>query len=116
MQREVEESGGPEKVDGDSQGGGDEGIERGTGHEDGKGSLRHEEMLEGARVAGFLQAVVKRVHRGVEVVEEDETNQGKGEVAAGLRESLAELGAINEASDVIESGGAEESFNCFDYD
>src|ERR1700676_4271731 len=85
-----------------------------NGHENGEGSFRDEQVLEGAGIAGFFEAMIESVEGGVEIVQKDETDKGEGEVAAALRESLLESGAVDEARDVIEGGGTEKGLDGFD--
>src|SRR5262249_23987364 len=63
----------------------------------------------------FLKAVVEGVHGGVQIVQEDKADERESEVAAGLRQSLAKLRAVNEARDVVKGGGAEKSFDCLNH-
>ena len=113
MQWETEDGGSPGDVDGDAKRRGGERIETGAGENGGERRLRDEKVFECAGVAGFFEAAVEGVEGGVEVIEKDETDEREREVAAGLRKSLAEFGAIDEAGDVIKRGGAEQGLRDF---
>src|SRR6476646_6778060 len=90
----------PADVNGNAQCCGGKRIKRGPGENCWQGRLRDEKVFECAGIARFFEAVVEGIQSGVEVIEEDETDEGESEVAAGLRESLAKLGAFDETGSV----------------
>src|SRR5579859_1357063 len=113
MERETEKERAPDDVNGDAKRGGHERIEGGAGEDGGERGLRDEKVFERAGVARFFEAAIEGVECGVEVIEENETDESESEVAAGLRKRLAKLGAFDEARDVIKGGGAEEGLHDF---
>src|SRR6266699_3204137 len=113
MQWETEDDGAPCDVDGDAKRRGGERIETGAGENGGKGSLCDEKVFKCAGIAGFFEAAVESVERGIEVIEKNEADEREGKVTAGLGKSLAEFGAIDEAGDVIKGGGAEQGLHDF---
>ena len=112
--REPEEYRSPENIHGDTNGAGEERVGGGTGEEHRERGLRDENVLESAGVAGLFEAAIESVEGGAEVVEEGKADERKGEVGGAGRQGMLEFGAIDEAGDVIESGGAEESFDGFE--
>ena len=108
-----EEQRAPGEIDGNAQSSYRERIERGTGEDGWKRSLRDEQMFERAGVPRFFEAAVERIEGGIQVIEKDKTDESKGEVAATLREHLAKFGAVHEASDVIEHRSAKKGLDDF---
>ena len=112
--RESEERRAPENIYGDTNGTGEEGVGGGTGEEHREGGLRDENVFEGAGVAGLFEAAIESVEGGAEVIEEGKADERKSEVAGAGRQRMLEFGAIDEAGNVIQSGGAEEGFDGFE--
>ena len=71
-------------------------------------------MFERAAVSRFLEAAIEGVHRGIEIIEEDETDQGKSKIASALRELVLQLRAVHEARDIKKHGDAEKRFDSFE--
>ena len=113
MEGEAKKERAPSDVNGNAKGRGGERIKSGPGENCGQGCLRDEKVFERAGVARFFEAAVEGIESGVEIIEEDEPDEGESEVSAGLRESLAKLRAFDEACYVIEGSGAEQGLHDF---
>jgi hypothetical protein len=73
--------------------------------------LRHQQRLQRARIASFLEAAVKGIQRGIEVVKENETGQRIGEICFPLRKSNAQRRRVHEPRHVIKHRGAKKRFD-----
>ena len=101
VQGKIEQHRRPAEIDGDAQGGGSEGIKCRADEDDRQGNLRDQQRFERAGVAGVLQAAVKRIQGGVQVVEENESGQRVGEIRFALGKGFAKRRRIHEPRHIV---------------
>src|SRR5579864_204445 len=112
-QRKTEKHSAPGEIDRNAHRCGGKRIDRRTGKNDGKRGLRNQKMFQRASVAGFREAAVESVHRGIQIVKKHEADQGKSKITSALRERLLELRAIHEARNVKKHSNPEEGLDGF---